>query len=277
MTAVDEWHVSDHELERYANHTIPSVVRGSVESHLLECDLCRSALLAYAPDGRKVAADEMWSRIAERIDVTGRPFRSSTTAVQVATSSPLLLVATLAVTLGVIITVVISSAASPDATLPLFVMLAPLAPVIGAVLAFRTGIDPAGQLAGATPLASGRLPFFRALFSSGTALVAVAISSIFVPAGLDDVIAWLLPGLALSSLVIAISTWIDPSRVALVMVGGWALAVSLWSWGPNGVRLDLADFAAQQRPVQLALVAATVCSGAVTAVRRDTLPVWRSR
>lgn len=277
MTAIDEWHVSDHELGRYANHTIPAVARGSVESHLLECDRCRSALLVHAPHARKIAANEMWSRISDRIDVSGRPLRSSTTAVQVSTSSPLLIVATLAVALGVIVTVAISSATSPDAALPLFVMLAPLAPVIGAVLAFQTGIDPAGQLAGATPLASGRLPFFRALFSSGAALVAVAVSSVFVPAGLDEVVAWLLPGVALTSLVVAISTWIDPSRVALVLVGVWALAVSMWSWGPRDVRLDLADFAAQQRPVQLALVAATVCSGAVAVVRRDTLPVWRSR
>jgi hypothetical protein len=279
MTTVDEWHVSDHELERYANQTIPSVARGSVESHLLECDRCRSALMTRTPRERRLAADQTWSRIADRIDVTRRPLRSSTTALQVSTSSPLLLVAALAVALGVIITVVVASAAAPNAALPLFVMLAPLAPVIGAVLGFQPTIDPAGQLAGATPLASGRLPFYRALFASGAALLAAGISSVFVPAALDEAIVWLLPGLALTSSVVAISTWIDPIRVALVTVAGWALAVSMWSWGPDsrGVRLDLADFASEQRGVQLALVAATVCSGAVIVMRRNALPVWRSR
>ncbi len=280
MTAVDEWHVSDHELERYANHTIPTFARASVESHLLECDRCRSTLtLVHAPPVRTRAADEMWSRIADRIDVTGRPLRSSTTALQVSTSSPLLILATLAVALGVIISVAIAAAAAPRASLPLFVMLAPLAPVVGAVLAFQTGIDPAGQLARATPLASGRLPFIRALLSCGAALVAVAISSMFVPVGLDDVAVWLLPGLALTALVVAISTWIDPSRVALGLVAGWAVAVSVWSWGPRSrsVRLDLGDFAAEQRTVQLALIAVTLCSAAVAFVRRNELPVWRSR
>jgi hypothetical protein len=191
----------------------------------------------------------------------------------------LLLLATLAVAFGVIVSVAVASAVAPRASLPLFVMLAPLAPVLGAVLAFQTGIDPAGQLARATPLASGRLPFLRAMLSCGAALVAVAVSSVFVPVGLGDVAVWLLPGLALTSLVVAISTWVDPSRVALVLIGGWALAVSAWSWGsgPRGVPLDLADFGAEQRSVQIALIAVTVCSAAVAFERRNELPVWRSR
>jgi hypothetical protein len=158
-------------------------------------------------------------------------------------------------------------------------MLAPLAPLLGAVVAFQTGIDPAGQLAGATPLASGRLPFLRAMLSCGAALVAVAVSSIFVPVGVGDVAVWLLPGLAFTSLVVAISTWIDPSRVALALIAGWVLAVWAWTWGsrPRGLPLDLADFALEQRAVQLCLIAVTVCSVAVALVRRDELPVWTSR
>jgi hypothetical protein len=280
MTALDEWHVSGPELERYASHTIPTFARASVESHLLVCDRCRSALLVHAPAAHTRASDETWSRIADRIDVTGRPLRSSTTAVQVSISSPLLTLATLAVALGVIVSVAIAAAtADPRSSLPLFVMLAPLAPVIGAVSAFRAGADPAGQLAGATPLAAGRLPFFRAVFSSGTAILAVAISSIFVPVGLEDVAVWLLPGLALTSLVVAISTRIEPSRVALVLLGGWALAVSIWSWAPDtrDAPLELSDFAAEQRPVQVALIALTVCSATIATIRRDELPAWRSR
>ena len=280
MTALDQWHVSDHELERYVNHAIPTFARASVEAHLLECDRCRSALTQmYSSPERSIADDVMWARIADRIDVTRRPLRSSTTALQVSTSSPLLLLATVAVALGVIVSVAIASAAAPRASLPLFVMLAPLAPVLGAVLAFQTGIDPAGQLAGATPLASGRLPFLRAMLSCSAALVAVVVSSVFVPIGLSDVAVWLLPGLALTSLVVAISTWIDPSRVALVLIGGWALAVLTWSWGsrPRRVPLDLADFGAEQRSVQICLIAVTVCSAAVALVRRNELPVWRSR
>lgn len=280
MTAIDEWHVSDHELERYVNRTIPTFARASVEAHLLRCDRCRSDLsTAVVSAPRATQADDTWSRIADRIDVTGRPFRSSTTGLQVSTASPLLMFATLAVALGVIVSVAVASASAPRASLPLFVMLAPLAPVIGAVLAFQTGIDPAGQLSSATPLASGRLPFLRAAFSSGTAIVAVAIASRFVPVGLADVAIWLLPGLALTSLVVAISTWIDPQRVALGLAGGWALVVATWSWGrrPRTVPLDLGDFAAERTSMQLVFVAVSLCSWVITFARRDELPVWRSR
>ena len=123
------------------------------------------------------------------------------------------------------------------------------------------------------------MPFLRAMLSCSAALVAVAASSVFVPVGLDDVAVWLLPGLALTSLVVAISTWIDPGRVALVLIGGWALVVSFWSWGSGSRRapLDLAEFAAEQRSVQICFIAVTVCSAAVASVRRNELPVWRSR
>ena len=280
MTSVDQWHVSDHELERYVIHMIPTFARASVEAHLLECDRCRTQLTRMpsptAPDG---ANDEVWSRIADRIDTTGRPLRSSTTALQVSTSSPLLMAATLSVAVAVVISVAIAAAAAPRASLPLFVMLAPLAPVVGAVLAFQTGIDPAGQLAMATPLASGRLPYLRALLSSGAAFIAVAAASVFVPVGIDDVAVWLLPGLAFTSLVVAISTWADPRRVALTLACAWALTVSMWTWGRSarGVPFDLSDVAVERRSVQLILVAVTVGSVAVTSVRRNELPVWRSR
>ena len=280
MTAVDQWHVSDHELERYENHTIPTFARASVEAHLLECDRCRSALtVMHSSPARPIDDDVVWARIADRIDVTMRPRRSSTTALQVSTASPLLVLATFAVAFGVIVSVAIASAAAPRASLPLFLMLAPLAPLLGVVVAFQTGIDPAGQLASATPLASGRLPFLRAMLSCGAALAAVAVSSIFVPVGVGDVAVWLLPGLAFTSLVVAISTWIDPSRVALALIAGWVLAVSAWSWGssPRGIPLDLADFALVQRSVQVCLIAVTLCSVAVTLVRRDELPAWTSR
>jgi hypothetical protein len=282
MTAVDEWHVGDHDLARYASHTIPSVARASVESHLLECDRCRSVLtVEHAPaPASSVAVDELWSRIADRIDVTRRPLRSSTTAVQVSTSSPLLMLATLAVAVAVIAGVAFVAAAAPGLSLPLFVVLAPLAPVIGAVLAFQTGIDPAGQLSSATPLASGRLPFLRAAFASGAALVAVAVASMFVPVGVRDVAIWFLPGVALTSLVVAISTWVDPKRVAVSSAAAWTLVVSAWSWSSRpgaGASRELAQFATRQPSVQMALIAVAACSAAVAFVRRDELPAWRCR
>ncbi|MGA9278034.1 hypothetical protein [Ilumatobacter sp.] len=279
MTAVEDWHISDHDLDRYAHQSISTFTRASVESHLLGCDRCRSALIGRSPAGADTRAQEMWAQIADRIDVSGRPLRSSTTALQVSTASPLLVLATLVVAVGVLVSVGIAATVAPRASLPLFVMLAPVAPLIGAVVAFQTGIDPAGQLAGATPLAAGRLPFFRAMLASGSALLAVAAASVFVSVGLSDVAIWLLPGLALTALVVAASTWVEPRRVALALGCVWALAVATWSWGPRSpsAQLDLADFAAERVPVQTALVAITLASIAITVVRRNELPAWRIR
>ena len=210
--------------------------------------------------------------------MTGRPLRSSTTALQVSTSSPLLLLATLGVAVAVVVSVAIAPQVAPRASLPVFVMFAPLAPVVGAVLAFQTAIDPAGQLARPTPCVGP---------ASVLAGAAVVRRSARGGRGLEC----LRPrrsrrrgrlaaaGPCADRIVVAISTWVDPSRVALVLIGAWALAVSVWSWGsrPRGVPLDLADFGAEQRSVQIALIAVTVCSAAVAFVRRNELPVWRSR
>ncbi len=279
MTAVDEWHVSDHELERYVNHTIPTFARASVESHVLDCERCRSTLAQRVPNRAAIDVDPVWQRVADRIDVSGRPLRSSTTAIQVSTVSPLLLLATLGVALGVLVSVGLAAAFAPRASLPLFIMLAPMAPVVGAVLAFQPGIDPAGRLAGATPLAAARLPFFRAVFASGTALVSVVVASLFVSVGLNDAAVWLLPGLTLTTTVAAVSTWIDPRRVALTLGCLWAIAVATWSWGarPRAIPLDVADFAVERVGVQAALLTLTIGSVLVTVVRRNELPAWRVR
>lgn len=278
MTHVDDWHVSDHELERYANQTIPMFTRASVESHVLECERCRGTLARCAVERTDATTDVLWLRIADAIDVSGRPMRSSITAFQVSIASPLLLLATLTVAVGVVASVGLAAAISPRAALPLFVMLAPVAPVIGAVLAFQPGIDPAGQLAAATPLAAGRLPFFRAMFASGVALLAVAGASFFVPVEHTDVAIWLLPGLALTSLVVATSTWFEPRRVAFGLGSAWGLAVTMWAWGPGSrsVSLDLGEFAVERPSVQGALLVITVCSIVVTIIRRDELPAWRT-
>jgi hypothetical protein len=67
--------------------------------------------------------------------------------------------------------------------------------------------------------------------------------------------------------------------VALALGCTWALAVGMWSWGPESrtIPLDLGDFAVERASVQVALAAVTVCSILVTAVRRDELPAWRTR
>lgn len=274
MTNIDAWHVSDHELERYANHRIPAFSRASVEAHLLDCATCRSAIAAVRDPG-----DAMWIRIADRIDQPGRPMRSSTTALQVSTASPLLIAATLAVGVAVILGVGVVSVVAPRVSLPLFVLLAPLAPVLGVVLAFQTRIDPAGELAAATSLASGRLPFMRAALSSGVALVAVAFASLFVAIAITDVAVWLLPGVAASTAVAAMSTWIEPRRVALVLGVFWAGLVTIWSWGPRprGGRPDLGDFVGERPSVQVGLAVLATCCGTIAYLRRNELPDWRAR
>ena len=156
------WHVSASDLATYGDGRAHPLAMASIEAHLLACEQCRGVLA----DERAHVVDLVWAGIAERIDVPRRPLRWSTGALQVSLASPPLFAATAGVALALLAVVAYIAVADPAWSLPLLLVLAPLAPIAGGAIAFRPGIDPAGTLSVATPLAGGRLPFLRALVAS---------------------------------------------------------------------------------------------------------------
>jgi hypothetical protein len=108
-----------------------------------------------------------------------------------------------------------------------FVALAPVLPLAGVALAFNPRTDPFLELAAASPYSLVRLLLARTAFVVGTTLLPAALLTPLLPGDRWLTVAWLLPALAMSTVVLALARRIEPFLSALVLAGGW-LALSTW-------------------------------------------------
>ena len=272
------WHISDDTLEDYLAGATRHVISASVESHLMACEACRATLADRRPTSSSaVRADLVWERIEERIDRPRLPEPPGAQWFRITLASPALrgITVTLALVLALVPALVFRL--SPRGGVTLLVALAPLAPMIGAALAFRTELDPAGTMTDATPLAAGRLTIQRAAVVAAVSLVAGVAAGPFVDLPLQMLAAWILPGLALCTAAGAAATSIHPVRVAATLGAGWLAVVTAWSLRTRARPLQVAidDMPTTTATTQLLLITVTALCGAIWWRRRDELPTWR--
>lgn len=268
-----EWHVASIDMQAYIAGGVGAVGRASIESHVTECAACRSDLAGLRPAGR----EELWDRILDRIDVPRRPLRWSTTALKVSLSSPRLLAVTSTLSIGVLVLVAASAIVSDGWAARALLSGAPIAPAIGAAIAFRREVEPAGELAEATSLAAGRLSFLRALVASSFMVVAGVVASLFTSIGWESVSVWVLPAFAMAAVVLASATWADPTHAAAVLTFGWGGAITMWSNRqrrmPQSIAVD--QLFAHRPAVQILSLIVTVAAGLICVSRRSVVPAWR--
>ena len=282
MSFEDDWHVPIDRLERYAGGATGRIERDSIEAHLLACEHCRSNI-AGARSLAGTTNDAMLRALTDRIDQPRRLLRRSTGALQVSLASPPLVVASALLAATLLAAVGIAAVVEPPLGVPVFVAVAPLAPVVAAVVGFWPTTDPAGALSVATPLAAGRLPFLRALVATVVSAAAGLISSAFTPLGWSDSLVWLAPGFAFAAIVVAAATWMNPARLALGMGAGWIAVCVLWARGHRSLATDslaagdsIKDLAAQGARVQIVCLIVIVLASIVTLTRRNAQPNWRT-
>ncbi len=279
---MNTWHVSDHDLAAYLSGTAGAVLTASVEAHVLGCAQCRGALAAADGGAARPDTERRWAALVEQIDRPSSPrlarwsgaHPSLVTRASVS-SRPLLAAWLSALALVLLLPVLPVVLAGREATTALLAV-APLAPMAAVVLAYRRATDPAGELALATPLAGFRLVATRALLVA----VAAAPAGVLVGLALDlptyVAFGWLLPGLALSALVLVAGTILpDPSVVAGVLGGAWALAVTLPSLSPRGSS-DLVADVVTSSGTQLLALAVAVAALALAFARRDHVTYRRT-
>lgn len=273
------WHIPTDTIEAYLAGSSGHVTTASVESHLLACEACRDTLADLRPAAAPTAsnADLIWHRIEERIDRPRLPELPGASWVRITLASPALrgVALTLALVLALVPALVFRL--SPRGGVTLLVVLAPLAPMIGAALAFRTELDPAGTMTEATPLASGRLTLQRAAVVAAVSLLAGAAGSPFVDLPWQMLAAWVLPGLALCTAAGAAATLIQPERVAAALGAVWLTIVTAWSLRTRALPLDVAidDMPTTTATTQVALLLTTAICAAIWWLRRDEHPAWR--
>lgn len=263
------WHLDPDLAGRYAGGGLGSVLTASVEQHLMACAACRCLLSPHVDPGR---LDDVWSDILERVEQPPTTFVERVlSSLGMADATARLVAATPSLRGAWVggMTLVLGLALVAAYTAPhgvaVYLALAPLLPVAGVAMAFGPAVDPAHEMAAATPYSQLRLLALRTSFVVTTTLVPATVGGLLLPGTPLLAVAWLLPALALTVGTVALSTRVGPQRAAAGLTVVW-LALSLRALAPR--RDPLLTTSA---PVLLLCTGLLVGAAAVLYLRRRDL------
>lgn len=229
---VQDWHPGEAMLADYAARQTGAAMSASVEAHLIRCAACRADLVPHAPSavidtGRDLLRVALVRRrhpfivrVAHRL---GLPDSLATLLTESRAMSDAWLAA-LIVAFGFAAVADTFSGRVGDAV---FLLVAPLVPVVGVAMVF-TNTEPAlEQIARATPFSSLRLLLLRTVAVLVTGLPLCLAAAALRMDGPGALAVWLLPALAGTVLVLALATWFSGEIVAAVVGLAWALTVGI--------------------------------------------------
>jgi hypothetical protein len=269
------WHVDDTSAARYAARGLDATSAASVESHLLACDRCRATV---GDQTDQVLLDSVWMALTDTLDqpavgaferVLQRTGCSDVTSRIVAATTRARWSFLVAVAASVVLAMIAAQSPS-ERYFGLYLVVAPLGPLVATAGAFGRWSDPAYSLVTTSPTPSLRILLVRIVASVVPAIVLTALS---VPWVIDRgwlAIAWLLPSLALAAGALALSSWIDIERAVIGLGLAWLMPPTLLRL-PVHRLLELLGTPAQL----LSLLILATAAGVVT-TRRNTFDHWES-
>ena len=144
-----------------------------------------------------------------------------------------------------------------------FLTLAPALPLLGTALAFGPSSDPMHEVTIVTPMHGVRIVLIRTFAVYVTCLVVLIPGSVIITEIGPWRWAWLMPGLALTTTALALSTRLAP-QIATATVGvSWLCLVTVFS-------LSSSDDVAMFRPAgQLAFLFVSALAATALVLRRD--------
>ncbi|GAB3708506.1 zf-HC2 domain-containing protein [Nocardiopsis oceani] len=227
------WHLTHHQLQRYATRTADDVTAMSVEAHLMHCADCRDRMPAD-----EAWLERSWANLRDLVDQPHRgPLERLLSAVGLRENTAKLLAATpqlyrgwLVATVAVLAMALTIAHELPQGSL-LFSFTAPIVPLAGVALAYGRAVDPAYSLTAVTPLAGYRLLLLRTCAVLVPALTLCTVAALMMPsaATLWGAVFWLLPALAMVAGCLALNRWMSLAAAAGTIGGGWVLSLGLLS------------------------------------------------
>ncbi|MEU7061083.1 zf-HC2 domain-containing protein [Streptomyces sp. NPDC046197] len=210
------WHVAEEDLRAYVRGELAPPLLWSADTHLAACADCRARL---APVSDPVALAVGWERLDAELDAP-RPglFEGLLLRLGLADHTARLLAATpvlrrswlLAVAAVLMMAAAASDALRSPQSPTLFLALAPLLPLAGVALAYGPALDPTYEMAVVAPLHGFRLLLVRTVAVLAVGLGLNGLATLALPGYGLGALAWLLPGLALTSTGLALSTRLGP-------------------------------------------------------------------
>lgn len=256
MTPAHPWHPATDELQAYADGRPAPLWDASVEAHLLSCKDCRLVLRGAVPASRlSVVLD----RVEDRLDEWGRPWIErllcrlgmGESDARALLAAPSLRFAWWGAVASAAILAVLVAEQAGDAR-KVFLLLAPLLPAVSTAAAYATALDPAMPIVAATPYRASRMLLLRSLAVAATSTVGACLAALTVPdRGLTAVV-WLLPAVAMTLLVLALSHWWGTGWAAVAVGAAWVSVVAVLN--ENG-RDPLATFGGTGQLVSAGLAA----------------------
>jgi predicted anti-sigma-YlaC factor YlaD len=255
------WHITPELARGYADGSAAGAPSSSVEAHLLACDACRALVGSQAPAGR---LDSVWAEIQEQVDAP-RPswverlltrLGVSPTDARLLAAAPSLQVSWL---LGLVAVLGFAAAAasSDERGLRVFLLVAPLVPVIAVAGAYGRRIDPTFEVTQSTPYPTYRLLLLRVVAVLSVSVALTAVFSLFVDAGWVAM-AWLLPSLAMVGVVLVLTRYAE-----LPVATGSVVAVYVLVVAATVSRDEVTAVAVAERTQLLSLSVAVACLAVV--------------
>ena len=263
------WHVEPDDLHAYQRGEVNGVSADSIEAHLIRCAPCRATLAGGSSTERR---DLRWEAIAAEIDRPTRWYRSSAW-VRLALGTPLLAMAGLGLAIASLAIPLLIGLVDSRAAVTGYLASAPIAPILGVLIAYRAAADPAGQLALASPMHTFNVVVMRTTVLLAVVLPAGLLTAALMPARATLLLGWFLPTVAGCAIVLAAGTRFDPLWLACTLAAGWATLV--WAGlsedrvGP--VADALRDLQINGVAVQSASLLVTIAALGFFTVRRDDI------
>lgn len=142
----------------------------------------------------------------------------------------------------------------------LFLLVAPLLPLAAVALAYGPAVDPAHEVAVATPYPQARLFLLRCAAVILATVPITLVTGLLLPTPEWVPTAWLLPAAAMTAIAIAAGTWSESLTGATVLGVGWAAFVG---WAGLHDQLERAFGA----PTQMLSLGMLLVCGAVIGLR----------
>ncbi|WP_051797195.1 zf-HC2 domain-containing protein [Catenuloplanes japonicus] len=221
--------ISDDLLARYATgDDLPEETLWVLEAHLETCPECRArmAVAIEADPELPALVESIRLEIAPRLGPgRGRLWqarhRLRRTLARWAVPA---ILPWLAMTVAVPLAATLLEAAGPDDMPPLLLLIAPLVPMLGVAVSWNRWTDPAHALVAVAPRSGLPLVLRRTLVALLVTLPPVALAGLAVGASPAR---WLLPGLAFTTVVLAVGALAGVTRAAIGVTVLWSLGVIL--------------------------------------------------
>ena len=229
-TRTDQWHADPALLSRYLAGTLDAVTGASVEQHVNRCQTCRNTVASLL-ESRLV--ERTWAGIREAVErpplpsvlrLARRCGLPEPTAVLLAGAASLrgawLVGAFLSLSFATL-----AAYASGGTTLAPFLLVAPLAPVLGVAAAYGPRQDPLEALVATAPYGRTKLILLRTTAVLVSVLPVTALLGLAIPGPPWLAAAWLGPALALVPVLLALAGFVGPRSAAIVVSLGWSSVV----------------------------------------------------